>query len=454
MTPKPLPSASPSSTRALGDYILAALGMTSIISSNSSSTTPYTTSPIIGTNSFTNSSFPTGNVSVHGWHAVDSALTTGSVSPAALNSSATCYSGYCDITYSAVPIASTGSGSAYASQCAQVQWSYSSASSSWGKVHSSVITESVVLGGTSYKSVTYYKDAYTLCDGHARVTSSPALATSSTVITVPGTPTSTSYYNASVGRIFPISTPLCSINPSDCDPLWTAYASSNSEWESQKTSSPPFPRITESPMPPSCANASQRAAVSAGNAIIADCGPCTIFGLGVQLVYFPVPTTVSRDMCASTPSSPVTWFDKDVVSIYNGSGIPQTVAAPLETATYNNHTFTSGTAYISISSVWIGNRCKTSMGTPVTDAILAMPSESVLSLRYSQNHFQYFSDIQTVSGYPFNFADLNKPVPYSAYQGQQICEFEDSAMCNVIYENSFNPQLAMPPGIRKLRPGQ
>ncbi|KAG9891582.1 hypothetical protein KCU98_g4510, partial [Aureobasidium melanogenum] len=57
-----------------------------------------------------------------------------------------------------------------------------------------------------------------------------------------------------------------------------------------------------------------------------------------------------------------------------------------------------------------------------------------------------------VTGYPFNYADLNSPVPYSAWNGQAMCEYPGDYRCNVIYENQYNPQLAMPPGIRKLDP--
>lgn len=324
-------------------------------------------------------------------------------------------------------------------------------------VHSSVVYTTNYLGGDSWTTRTFYQDASTLCDGHPRATYSPAIALSSTTIKIPGTPTATSVVPMSMGMVFPVESPSCSIRPADCDPLWSAYTTSVSEWNAQETGASATPAITASPMPPPCANSSAVAIQSSAEAVLSDCGPCTIFGTGVQLVYFPVPDTVERDMCASSPSATVTWFDEDVVSIvngYNNSGPAQALMSgpAAETAIYNGQTYTSGTAYISISSVWIGNRCKPSMGTPVTDAILAMPSESVLSLRYRQDHFQYFFDITTVTGYPFNFADLNSPVPYSAWNGQQMCEYSNSQNCYVIYENEFNPQLAIPPGIRKLRP--
>ena len=417
---------------------MAAFGVTSSASSSSNSSETSATTHATLSTAFTNASQATATTTERP-----------GVKTYCLGETTVCYT---DINYSAVSIASTGSGSAYASRCANAQWTYSSVSSSWGAVHSSVSVATVLQGGTSWKSVTYYKDAYTLCDGHARVPYSPAIPTSSTVLVDPHPPTATSYQTNAVGWAFPVSTPVCSIRPSDCDRLWSDYSTSAASWSAQKTGEAQ-PQITQSPLLPPCANSSAVARQSSDEAILTACGPCTIYGQDVQLIYFPVPTTVSRDMCASTPSTPVTWFDEDVVSVYNGSGPPQTVSPPMETAVYNGHTFTSGTAYISIKSVWTGNRCKASMGTPVTDAILAMPSESVLSLRYRQDHFQFFSQAATITGYPFNFADMNEPVPYSAYQGQLICEYENYVFCDVIYDNNFNPQLAMPPGIRKLRPG-
>jgi len=174
-------------------------------------------------------------------------------------------------------------------------------------------------------------------------------------------------------------------------------------------------------------------------------------------MYFPEATTVSRDMCATTPSAKLTAYGKDVGLPYTAADPSNTwngTGAPPESAVVGTHTFTSGTAYISIKHVWAVDRCSSRLGTTVTGAVLALPSESLLSLRYSQDHFQYFATTNKVTGYPFNYADLNHPVPYSAWNGQARCEFPGAAdyKCNVIYENDYNPQLAMPPGIRKLNP--
>ncbi|KAK4504740.1 hypothetical protein PRZ48_002702 [Zasmidium cellare] len=162
-------------------------------------------------------------------------------------------------------------------------------------------------------------------------------------------------------------------------------------------------------------------------------------------------------MCATTPSSNLTYYGPGaVITAYAGtrdSGIDQSSAGQ-KTAVVNGHTFTSGTAYISIASVWASDRCSSTHGTVVTDAILAMPSESVLSLRYTQNHFEsYFDQTVTQTGYPVSYADFNEPVPYSAWNGQSTCRAaDDGYSCQTIYEGMYRPQLAIPPGIRDLSP--
>lgn len=457
MTPTLFLTTTKTTTRGLGAYILEALGP----GSSATTSTFSSTFPPTGPHYFSNATSPppSDNAFENDAPLPPHMTTSSNTSDSAAQTYCYTFTSKCftDITYSSISVEPTGTGSSYATRCSLAQSSYSAVSTSWASKHDSVSDDVEVLGGTSYTEVTYYQDATTLCDGHPRVTYSPAIALSSSYVAVPGTPTATTTYHDTVGWMFPVSSPTCSIQPSDCDPLWSAYSTSVSSWSAAKTNSAASAQITQSPEAPSCANSSAVAQYSSVDANLHACGPCTIFGQGVQLLYFPVPTNVSRDMCASTPSATKTWFDDDVVSIYNGynnSGPVETPVSgsPSATVVYDGKTFTSGTAYISIESVWTGDRCTASMGSPVTDAILAMPSESVLSLRNSQNHFEYFFSVSTVTGYPFDFADMNRPIPYSAWVGQQMCEYENDPRCNVIYENGFNPQLAMPPGIKKLRP--
>ncbi|TKA81239.1 hypothetical protein B0A55_02375 [Friedmanniomyces simplex] len=216
-------------------------------------------------------------------------------------------------------------------------------------------------------------------------------------------------------------------------------------------------RITAPPQTPNCMNQSDAFSYASATESIFGCGLCTIYGEGVGLVYFPEPTTVSRDMCATTPSASLTHYGPGaVITAYAGTEYGRNVsAAPpgAETAILGRNTFVSGAAYISIATVWAEDRCSSTLGTPVSNAILAMPSESVLSLRYKQDHFQYFMSTDTQTGYPVSYADFNKPVPFSAWIGQARCEGQwDTWDCGVVYEDDFRPQLAIPPEIRQLNP--
>lgn len=421
----------------LGSYILAALGQTPTYTNTTTNTAELRTA---------------------------SSSTSSSVVSTTPHSTV-CYShgGRCwdDITYISPTIAATGSGAAYATSCSNAISAYNSASNSWENKHSYTSNYTDVLQGTSWVSVTYYANATTLCDGHARVNYSPAVATSSTVITSVGTAPTTSVGTASMGWIFPISSVSCSVNPSDCDGLWQAYSTASSSWTAAANGTHAvdaiFPTITPSPSLPACINSSQSTSNEAFSKSFYGCGLCTIFGDEVELMYFPEATTVSRDMCATTPSANLTAYGRDDGTPYTGVGPSATdsMGKPLETAVVGKRTFVrDGQAYISIKKVWAVDRCSSHIGTTVTDAILALPSEKLLSLRYSQPHFQYFVTTNKVTGYPFNYADLNSPVPFSAWNGQARCEEPGFAdyKCDVIYENQYNPQLAMPPGIRKLDP--
>ena len=256
------------------------------------------------------------------------------------------------------------------------------------------------------------------------------------------------------------SSPTCSIAPSDCDPLWQAYSISSSAWKSGAKGSGTVgagsAQITAPPQTPPCLNQSAAISWAAATSSLYGCGLCTIYGEGVELVYFPEPTTVSRDMCASTPLASQTYYgDGAVIEAYAGTAYGRNGSrSGGKTAIVGHNTFTSGTAYISIATVFAQDRCSSTRGSPVYNAILAMPSESVLSLRYSQDHFQWAAVTATQTGYPVSYADFNHPVPWSAWNGQAQCDpgAQGGYFCDVVYEDGYRPQLAIPPEINLLNP--
>lgn len=354
-----------------------------------------------------------------------------------------------------VTLPSSGTGSSYAHACLDEYSRYSVASESWNQKYGWRFPETQIIGGTSTDFVTYYENATTLCDGHPRVTYSPAISLSTGYITRPGKVSASSVYQVTEYWNFPAPMPSCQLAPSDCDPLWRSYSASLTAWEEASRTGPSNARITPPPQTPICANSSAASEYASYSSKIYGCGPCTIYGNDVQLVYFPVPTTVSRDMCASEAGASLTHYvnGDNVIEAYAGTAYRGNNSVPGQvTATAGGHTFTSGTAYISIGSVWAVDRCHNTKGTPVSNAILAMSSESVLSLRYSQNHFQLLMTTETQTGYPVSYADFNEPVPWSAWNGQAQCEYGGGYQCSIIYQGQYKPQLAIPPGIKKLNP--
>nr|POE72747.1 hypothetical protein CFP56_30686 [Quercus suber] len=362
------------------------------------------------------------------------------------------------VTNSSTLLPSTGTGTAYASQCLSASASYESAYASWSSANATVEVNTEVYGGTEWSLVTYYVNATTLCDGHARVTYSPAITLTTNTSIYSSMPASTTLYTDTIFYAYPGPSPTCSVNPSDCDSLSAAYSAALTSAKTNHITptGTPGSGVLSKPQPPSCYGVEAVASAAAAESSIRGCGECTMFGDGVELVYFPVPATVSRDMCASEPTASLTHYGSNaVIDVHAGPSYSGKAPASdgQETAIVGSHTFTSGTAYISISRVYAVDRCSSTKGSPVHDVILAMPSESVLSLRYSQIHFQYFMSTDTQTGYPVSYADFNQPIPWSAWNGQAICTNSYGGyLCDVIYDNNYRPQLAIPPEIRELNP--
>ncbi|EME38794.1 hypothetical protein DOTSEDRAFT_139900, partial [Dothistroma septosporum NZE10] len=287
----------------------------------------------------------------------------------------------------------TGPGLSSAKECWYEHMSFDEASSSWVRAHQTISTTYQVENGMSISQVTYYENATTLCDGHARVTYSPAISLSTGSITVANsgaknrtsTIVQTFWSGDYTSEGHP--SPSCLITAtSDCDALWSMYSTS--------VASGSAPAET-----PPCKNATVAAAWSSATNYIYGCGDCTIYGEGVELVYFP--TTKERDFCASTPTATLTHYGPSaVITAYAGkSTTTEGQVFDNQTVWADGHAFTTETAYISISTVYAVDRCSKTYGGVIHDAILALPSESVLSLRYSQDHFQRVMKTDTQTGF-------------------------------------------------------
>lgn len=173
---------------------------------------------------------------------------------------------------------STGSGSIYAS-CCQKQWdAYSSASLGFyphGNYVPTSVTVPVSLSTSTRVDVVYSEPLNTICgrpyaaDGKR---TSVGLTTITRIVT-------------RLVRDMTITKPSCSIQPADCTVLSKSYQSAYPSALAANFSA-------GEPYEPHCTVVSQ------------DCNRCTIYGGAVTLIYFPVPSNVSRDMCASEPTEP------------------------------------------------------------------------------------------------------------------------------------------------------
>jgi hypothetical protein len=263
--------------------------------------------------------------------------------------------------------------------------------------------------------------AYTLCDGSPRVDASPMTGTTVSILST-DTRTLPQIANWST------TVPIWSV-PQPCDPspevcrLW--YYHSN------------ILDISD-------------------NELLQQCGrptayneSCVIRGGPIELIYWPVPPKVELCENNATRLLGPTAFASNTSAL---AEVPETI-------TTLGHTFTSGTVYLSFSTLyasWDGFWDR--VGPDFSDLIVPLPSSSIFTqcggARYARNH-----------GTPLNYADLNWPVPASAYNcqarcdpvGEPICPMcEHTAIpttgeCGTIWSD-VNPNLAMPTEIRDLVP--
>ncbi|KAK5716669.1 hypothetical protein LTR15_009561 [Elasticomyces elasticus] len=214
------------------------------------------------------------------------------------------------------------------------------------------------------------------------------------------------------------------------------------------------------------------------------CGPCTIFGGQVQLLYFPVAANVSRNMCATSPpppslcplgstTAPYTsglfaegWNCQSYGHCHYAEGNMSTMnSGPY--AVFNGTTLYHNRAYISLSTVYASDQCGT-VGTPHVGSVLTLASSQIFS--YDR---QLIPEVCGDYGYSFNFANLLPNLPYSAFRDwpgdKPGCStpasgfplpggFVDGSavlpggLCSTIIDDMYFPVLVVPTEIRNLDP--
>ncbi|KAI9708584.1 MAG: hypothetical protein M1820_003802 [Bogoriella megaspora] len=137
---------------------------------------------------------------------------------------------------------------------------------------------------------------------------------------------------------------------------------------------------------------------SLGPSCTLGCGRCAVTGGSVELVYWPA--TTFSDLGAN---GPVTLSTLGTV-------------------------LTSPTNYISYATLYASDACS-GIGATHYNTIVPIPTELQLSSQFAEVPFHdahVFEEVQpiTLRTAPFNYTDLNTPVPYSIYTSQPFCVSE------------------------------
>jgi hypothetical protein len=344
-------------------------------------------------------------------------------------------------------VPATGSGTSYAEAC-----------NSESAVYDTLLSYGVTPTGdddslaTSWTETTSYTAETTrLCDGRVRVLGSLTPVSVGSVLTT-DVPTIT----------YTGPAPSCSVSPSDCSWLRKSYLSAQSSFSASLSQYPDAPP-GESPQLPRCYIPGKAQDV---------CGQCTIHGDHVELLYFPVTTEVSRDMCATTPTSPVvcpfgpTHSNDDTIKGFATAPCPyidigstsMTDSGP--STIINGTIFYSNRAYISYNTLYATNSCGR-VGGAYSNGLVTVASSDI----YSLSGYHFYMD---KAAYSFNFADLIPPIPASAYLCQATCYDSGSPLnegdmlngmyggrlgfCSIIIDEEFKPWIAVPPAMRNIDP--
>ncbi|KAK1057092.1 hypothetical protein LTR74_014404 [Friedmanniomyces endolithicus] len=358
------------------------------------------------------------------------------------------------VTFSANwTVPATGNGSVYLTECA-AEWQYYSSivGVPYGR-NIERLSTAIPYNGTSYVT-DFSASTTTLCDGHARIIGN--------LTPIAYSPTLTELYNTYYWTAQP---PTCSISQADCSSAQRSFASAYSYWASYNVTA-------AEPSAPQCS-------VTGAAATQSYCGPCQIQGGVVKLLYFPVTTNYSRNMCATKPGpSTACPFGSTDSGVTVTNNIGQAMApcpyyqfnatSTRDSGPYvvtNGNTFYENKAYISYADVYATNGCGT-VGKAYTGGIIPVASSNIYSM--SGYHYELYN-----YAWQMNFADLNDPIPFSAYDCMYNCAesgnvaselvdnllngqpVEDGLCADpkyIMWDPEYAPQLAVPPELKALDP--
>lgn len=262
-------------------------------------------------------------------------------------------------------IASTGTGSAYASKCNAALQAWSSSSFSWQWVEGTNVTStfsSAFTQTTEAQGSIKVTSTTTLCDGYARVIGHTSYSSGHVGVTTEAW--TNTYTTLEPNYDYPTATP-CSIRPDDCQALSNSFDALVSK-EGSVTIPVPFCNVSTAPAPTYSTGANNQT-----------CDNCLIMAHTARLMYWPV-TTAPGDLCK-----------------HRGSTItPSPTGSAPDVFVTNGITITSPSVAISFAQMSRADGC----GSTVGHTIIPVKPEEVTSVRGYRALFDHRQ---------FNFADLN-----------------------------------------------
>ncbi|KAK5020393.1 hypothetical protein LTR60_000555 [Cryomyces antarcticus] len=260
----------------------------------------------------------------------------------------------------------------------------------------------------------------TLCDGLPRAHGTASYYYINTTITDSINITTVST-NAPPG-------PSCTLGCNECSQLWDI-------WDTE------LGRATE--LLPACDFQAQRGCPF--TTTTTSCNPATAVFQGygtanpncffeaqnVQLAFWPV-STKPDNISTLCGGHQITVKD-------NATGIVTALAL--------GTTLTSPTVYVMFSTLYALDACGNTLGTPLSNYVLPQSSSQI-----STQCGRYHAGLGI--GSPMNFADMNSPVPWSAYSCMPQCGQgggEWKNFCSTIWDD-FLPQLAYPTDVNRIQP--
>ncbi|KAK3663988.1 hypothetical protein LTR22_005208 [Elasticomyces elasticus] len=212
---------------------------------------------------------------------------------------------------------------------------------------------------------------------------------------------------------------------------------------------------------------------------IIDASNCAVLSSSYSSDLIVWRTALLDDNVADFPNSgnPITCpygtYVSDLSSGIGGCSYPPHVNTTTKNSgpytVMNGTTLYENRAYISYQAIDVYNECGSKIGKGQPGGMVELASTDVYSV------WGNVGGANDNKGYPFNFADLIRPVPASAYLGQASCyhpvppelwtgtlgsgdringERQQEALwfCGMIFDYAYAPWLAVPPQFRALDP--